>query len=365
MTSASTLELFAAIDAHSSHHAHLDPTIDDAASARVRAALAAGADWREPLGPAQRDAACTAAIVGGGGPLEALLDHGVPPDHAHDHHGMLIHQAAAFSNLGAIKLLVSRGVAPDVRDLHNRTPLGVARAWKHGADAVPLLISLMRAHGCTPAKAERGDDLHRDVVQEAIDAATPAVLRSVVDAFFVERVGGKSVDLLRALAEQGDEQALLAGVSLVRKTSTATPKAKRIAASSNNKAKRVDVVHHGDVHIEGNADAQTLVVTGSLRVDGLLTNHEGCVIAVGESMEVHALWTEGPCVVGGNLSARDVLGCGDHHHASIVVGDVVTPVFVHLDGHRVNASRMRAGITVTTRAAVPDGAFQALRWSKR
>jgi hypothetical protein len=339
---AATSELFAAIDSHSSHHAHLNEARDDDAVARVKAALAAGADWRAPLGPADRDAAFTAAICGAGGPLEALLDHGVPVDHAQTHAGTLIHEAAAFSNLGAIEflpsggpfgeLLVRRGVAPDVRDEY---------------------------------KALRGDDLHRDVVMTALNDATPPILRRVVDGFFVERLGGKCVDFLRTLAEQADERSLLAGLALVRQTSTAKQKAKVIAGNKNGKAKRVDIVHHGDLHVAGDTDANTIVVTGTLRVDGLLRNLDGCVVAVGDAVDAHAIWSEGPFVVGANVRAREAIGCGDNDYAFIVSGDVVAPVFVHLDNRSFAAGHMSVDTTVTTRADVPDAAFAALQWKRR
>jgi hypothetical protein len=286
-----TKELFAAIGAHSSHCKYLDAEQDAAATARVKAALAAGADWRALLGPGHRDAAFAAASQGSSGPLEALLDHGIPPHHANGGDGMIIHRAAAFSNLDAIRLLVARGVAPDVRDEYGRTPLSHARQWKHGAYAVPVIIELMQAHGCTPKPASKRDDFHAAAARTALSMDAPAALARSIDAFFTECLSGKAVDFLQIMAEQDDGDVLAAAIDLARKASTAKPRAKSIAGTKNGKPKRINVIHHGDLEIGGDVDAVSLVVTGDLTVAGLLTNYEGCVIAAGGSITAGAIWS--------------------------------------------------------------------------
>lgn len=112
----------------------------------VKQALADGGDLRAPLGPGSRDAACTAATCRSAGPLEVLLDHGVPLLHElpGSYDGMLIHRAASFSRNAVIEMLVRRGVAPDQHDAIGRTPLTHARSWNHGRDAVSFLIDVIR-----------------------------------------------------------------------------------------------------------------------------------------------------------------------------------------------------------------------------
>jgi hypothetical protein len=360
-----TQALFSAIEDHSSHGEYLDAAGDATAIERMRAALADGADWRALLGPGGRDAAFAAATQGSRGPLEVLLAHGVPTDHSNPGDGMLIHRAAAFSNVDAIRMLVERGVPPDVRDANGRTPLAHAREWNHGQRAVPVLIELMQAHGCTPAPARRGDDLQAKDVRAALPLDASEGLARLVSAFFVERLSGKSDDFLRILAEQYDTLLLADGIALVRKASTAKPKTKVVAGTRNGKPKRVDLVHHGDLEFDGDVDAVTLVVTGTLTVRGLLTNFEGRVIGAGGSLEAHAVWSEGPFSVAGDAKVRDALGMGNNDYLARIGGALDTPVVVHLDRHPFTIGTLRAGQRVDSRADVPDGAFDALKWKKR
>lgn len=359
-----TQALFQAIADHSTHGEYLDAERDRAALENMRAALADGADWRALLGPGGRDAAFAAATQGNRGPLEVLLAHGVPVDHANPGDGMLIHRAAAFSNVDAVRMLVARGVAPDVRDTTGRTPLAHARGWNHGLRAVPVLIELMQAHGCTPAPARRSDDLQANAMLAAIRADAPAALTRLVSAFFVERLSGRSGDFLRIVAEQHDTAVLASGIELVRKVSTAKPKAKVVTGARNGKPKRVDVVHHGDFELVGDTNAVTLVVTGNLTVRGLLTNFEGCVVGVGGSLDADAVWSEGPFSVGGDARARDVFGVGDNDYLASIGGALDTPLLVHLDGRAMAVGTLRAARRADSRGTVPDEAFAALKWQR-
>lgn len=352
-----TRELFAAIQNHSSHRDYLHPERDLAALERITAALAAGADWRAPLGPGGRDAAFTAATQGSRGPLARLIAHGVPLDHANGGDGMLIHRAASFSNIDAVRFLVEQGVSPDVRDGLGRTPLAHARAWRHGAATVPVLLQLLQERGCTPGPALRGDDLRPDEVARVMPTTAPAVLRQVVEAAFVERAGARSTEFLRVLAEQRDEAALAAGIALVRRASTAKPKAK---VSAPRRPKPIDLVHHGDLELPGDAEALTLVVTGDLKVGGRLTNFEGRVVGVGGDLTADVVWTEGPLVVGGDARVRTVFGAGDNDYLARIDGALDTPLFVHLDRRAVQIGADRSAAHVTER--VPPEAREALRW---
>lgn len=363
--SSATQALFSAIANHSSHGDYLDDVRDRAALEAMRAALTAGADWRALLGPGGRDAAFAAATQGSRGPLEVLLTHGVPVDHANPGDGMLIHRAAAFSNVDAVRMLVERGVAPDVKDATGRTPLAHARSWNHGQRAVPVLIELMQARGCAAAPARRGDDLQANAMHAAIPGDAPAALTRLVAAFFVECLSGKSVDFLRIVSEQHDTDLLSAGLALVRKVSTAKPKAKVIAGARNGKPKRVDVIHHGDLELSGDTNAVTLVVTGDLRVPGLLTNFEGCVVGVGGSLDADAVWSEGPFSVAGDAKVRDVFGVGDNDYRLGIGGALDTLVLVHLDGRAMTVGTLRAAHRADSREAVPDEAFTALKWKRR
>ena len=353
-TSQATRALFQAINNYSSHPDFPDAARDEAALRDMREALRQGADWKEPLGPGQRDAAFAAATCADRAPLALLLEHGVPLDHQPGSDGMLIHRAAEFGRVDVVRMLVERGVAVDVRDKSNRTPLSYARAWRHGARAVPVLISLMQEQGCTPGKPRRGDDLLAGTVRDAVSELGPqlppptrAALERSVAAFFTEYAGGKTSDFLLELAEQSDSELLAAGVRVVQRASTKEPRAKTV------KSKRLTLAHHGDLEVAGDCNAITLVVTGNLTVRGLLTNHEGCIVCVGGDLKTDAAWSEGPLWVGGNLHAETVF-CGAYNdYGTTVRGALETAALVQLD-HSIQAGHLRAGQHFRAREEVPQ-----------
>jgi len=368
VTTRATRDLFAAISAYSSHPDYRDTEQDAAALERMRVALADGADWTAPIGPGHRDAAQAAAICADREPLALLLSHGVPLEHHRaDYPGMLIHNAAEFGANDVIKMLVDRGIAPDVPDpITLRTPIGVARSWQHGQRAVPLLIELMRAHGCTPAPPRRGDDLRLDRVQMALAEVgadlppwTRTRLHDAVEGFFVERQGGKCRDFLKQLAEQNDNDLIGAAVAVVNRASDAKPRAKAV------KTNRGELIHHGDVEIVGDYEAVTLVVTGNLIVRGLLTNYEGRLVCVGGTLQANAVWSEGPLWVGGGLTAEVAFCCCDNDYGTVVGGALVAPTLLHLNKHSIKAGSIRTDHRFERRDDVPadvaEGIAHALR----
>lgn len=334
--------------------------IDDEDVAAMKKALAAGAKWKSPLGPGDRDAAFTAATCESAGPLEVLLEHGVPLLHEvpQKHDGSLIHRAASFSRNAVIEMLVRRGVAPDHRDENGRTPLSHARAWKHGSKAVPLLIKLAAKAGAKAAPAKKAHDLQPDAVKAAVaklklDKSTAAKLRDAVQATFIEVAGVTSKEFLELLAEQDDGALLAAGVQVVRAASTATPKAKTKKAG-----KRMRWVHHGDAVIEGNCDASSLVVTGSLEVKGRLDNFEGAIVCVGGDLKVESAWSEGPLNVGGDLHATKIFAGSYNDYATTVGGQLVTPVLLE-EGHVIHA-KLKVGKHLHAREKVSPALLAVL-----
>lgn len=361
--SLATQALFKAISNYSIHPDHRNVAKDAAALQSMREALAAGADWKAPQGPGLRDAAFSAATCADRAPLELLLAHGVPLLHSAGSDGLLIHRAAAFGQNDVIAMLVERGVAPDVRDpVAQRTPLSFARGLAHGERAVPFLIRLMRERGCVPAAAERGDDLRSDAVLTAfngleaagLDDIAHSSLKTTIEGFFTERLGGRSQDFLQQLVELGDERILGAGLAIVTQASTAKTRAK-VA-----KAKRGEMIHHGDLEITGDFDATRLVVTGHLVVHGLLKNCEGCVIGVGGKLKAQAVWSEGPLWVGGDLEAGEVFGCATNDYRAQIQGALQTPTLLQFEDHVLRAGELRIEQRFESAQAVPKELAAAL-----
>lgn len=343
-----TARLFSAIDAYGMHEGYRDPGRESAALDGMRGALADGADWTAKIGPGGRDAGLSAAACASRDPLELLLAHGVPLDHRTAAE-TLLHRAAAFSSTDVVRMLVGRGLAPDWADPLGRTPLQCARAWKHGVRSVPVLIELLKAHGCAPGPARRGDDL----LPGELGEVSPR-LGGVLAAAFVERAGTSSKDLLRAVVELEDNALTAEALEVVARASHARAKPKTIPGR-----KRVDLVHHGDLVVRGDCDAATLVVTGDLLVEGLLTNHEGCRVAVGGDLNAGSVWSEGPLVVGGDATARTAFACAYNDHGALIRGVLRSPVLVRID-HALEAGAVEVDRTITERQSIPEALLAPL-----
>lgn len=277
--------------------------------------------------------------------LECLLDNGLALD-VQSGDGTLLHRAASFGCVETIKMLLARGMAVDTKDHLGRTPLQCAQAWKHGKDAVPLLTKLTKAAqkaqgGRTP---EPDGELHRADVNAALTtlAKTDPMLKhlsqkdlkALVTAFFLELDPRVTTSFLQLTAEQ-DNEALIAAGLLLAKVSRAKP--------TTLKLKKLDdaLFHVGDVEIAANANATLLVATGNIRVKGKLTNYEGRVIAAGGNVEAGAIWSEGPLVVHGNLTAAKAI-VGSYNDYGIRVGGTVKAPILALDNHSFTAKKVQA-----------------------
>ena len=312
--------------------------------AEIAAALAAGGD---PMAIDQngRPIAFMAACADTAAPLELLLEHGLDLN-VRSGDGTLLHRAAAFGRVPIVKMLLARGLAVDSKDANGRTPLDCARAWKHGADAVPLLTKLTKA--TQKAKggraAEPGGDLHLADVTQAMKrlgksdpllrGVTQKRLTELVRAFFLALDPRLTITFLKELAGQ-DNEAYVAAALLLSSASRAKPTKLRLATLDG------PLWHVGDVEITGDANAGVLVVTGNLKVTGKLSNYEGCVIGVGGNLTAKAIWSEGPFVVLGNVSAASAI-CGAYNDYGMRIGGTLTSPILVLDDHSLVAKRIAA-----------------------
>jgi hypothetical protein len=356
MTKASaTKQLFAAIAAYPFHGAKDNPQRAAESLARIRAALEAGADWKKPNGPGERDAAFSAATIGDERPLELLLEHGVPWNHE-TAEGTLLHRAASFGRLPIIRRLLALGVPVDALDAKGRTPLACARAWKHGDAAVPLLTRLTKAAKAKAAKAKgtkkvdaaitadagnlRAKDMRLAekalLAKRAFSPRAGRALGRAVRSFFAESPVGSAEALLLELQGQGDDELLAAGLSAVRQAVLARP-AKRVHPPGD-----AYLAHVGDLTIDGDCDARALVVTGDLTVKGRLTNFEGRMVCVGGNLKARSVFTEGPLWVFGDLTATEVFSAFDHHYVATIKGTLQTKLAVVAEDHEVRARRWQA-----------------------
>ncbi len=353
-----TTELFQAIADYPFFGAEKDPEKARAALTRMKSALSGGANWKALLGPGQRDAAFSAATCGDERPLALLFEFGVPFDHSLPNQGTLLHRAASFGRVAIIEFLLARGIPVDVKSASGRTPLAEARAWKHGRAAVPLLTRLTKAAArAKPAEASTGD-LSKQAIAEALRTMTIARpiakrLRVAIAATLAGRGAIESEQLLLELARQEDDAVLAAAIQLVRHASTAPPKRRTLRSLDD------ELIHHGDLVIDRSADARILVVTGSLTVKGRLTNFEGCVIAVGGALRTGGLITEGPLLVGGDLTAK-VIVAGTNDYAMTVAGTVTAEVVLIEDRHVTHVKRWKTGTKVTAAERLAPAARRAV-----
>lgn len=305
---------------------------DKKATAAIKAALAAGADpMAEDVNG--RPIAFAAASARSAIPLKLLLEHGVDIN-VRCSDGTLLHRAAAFGRVDNIQLLLKRGIPVDVEDAHGRTPLDVARGWKHGADAVPLLTKLTKAalKESGGRKAEPGGDLFVADVKAAMKKVKDKRVGKLVDGFFVTKNPRSTAAFLEEFARQDDEA--LIGIGLALAKATKAQPAKRTVAKLAN-----PTIHVGDLEVTGDADAKILVVTGNLTVKGKLSNYEGCVVAVGGDVTADAIWSEGPFVVHGNVTVKKAVWASYNDYAMHVGGTLKVPLLAVID-HQLTAKRV-------------------------
>jgi hypothetical protein len=248
--------------------------------------------------------------------------------------GTLLHRAAAFGRVDNIQLLLKRGLPVDIEDAQGRTPLDAARAWKHGADAVPLLTKLTKAalKKSGGRKAEPGGDLFMADVKAALKKLKDKRVARLVDGFFATKNPRSTVAFLEEFARQDDEAMIGVGLELARATKAPATKHK-VAKLAH------ETVHVGDLEVTGDADAKILVVTGNPTVKGKLTNYEGCVIAVGGDLTADAIWSEGPFVVHGDVTVKKAVWATYNDYAMQIGGTLKVPLLAVID-HKLTAKRV-------------------------
>jgi hypothetical protein len=246
----------------------------------------------------------------------------------------LLHRAAAFGRLENIELLLKRGIPVDVEDEHGRTPLDSARAWKHGADAVPLLTKLTKAalKKSGGRKAEPKGDLFMADVNAAMKKVKDKRVGALVDGFFATKDPRSTAAFLEEFASQDDEALIGIGLTLAKVTKAVSAK-RKVDKLAN------PTIHIGDLEVTGPADAKVLVVTGNLTVKGKLTNYEGCVIAVGGDLTSDAIWSEGPFVVHGDVTVKKAAWAAYNDYAMHIGGTLKTPLLAVID-HAFTAKRV-------------------------
>lgn len=305
---------------------------DKKATAALKAALAAGADpMAEDVNG--RPIAFAAASAASPIPLKLLLDHGLDIN-VRCADGTLLHRAAAFGRVEIIQLLLKRGIPVDIEDDHGRTPLDCARAWKHGADAVPLLTKLTKAalEKSGGRKTEPGGDLAMADVKAAMKKIKDKRVGKLVEGFFASKNPRSTTAFLEEFASQDDEALIGIGLALAKATKAA-PTKRKVDKLAN------PMIHIGDLEVTGDANAKILVVTGNLSVKGKLTNYEGCVIAVGGDVTAHAIWSEGPFVVHGDVTVKKAVWASYNDYAMHIGGTLKVPLLAVID-HAFSAKRV-------------------------
>ena len=305
---------------------------DKKAIAAIKTALAGGADpMAEDVNG--RPIAFAAASVDSPIPLKLLLDHGLDVN-VRCGDGTLLHRAAAFGRVQNIQLLLKRGIPIDVEDDSGRTPLDAARAWKHGADAIPLLTKLSRAavKKSGGRKVDQSGDLFMADVKAAMTKIKDKRAARIVDAFFLVKNPRSTAAFLDELARQDDEALISIGLTLAKATK-ANPAKRKVTKLAN------PMIHVGDLEVAGDADARILVVTGNVTVKGKLTNYEGRVIAVGGDLIADAIWSEGPFVVHGDVTVKKAVWASFNDYAMHIAGTLRVPLLAVIN-HPFTAKRV-------------------------
>ena len=354
-----TRKLFAILDDYKDPigylHPKLRPQYAAAAVKQLRGMkklLKAGAQWRAR--PDGRDAPFIAAFFDDPRPLELMIDHGVPVDHTDPSRGnqTLMHRAAAFGRKHMIQMLATRGASLTTVDAAGKTPIEVARAWKHGAAGLPLLTRLTKAALKAKPREVEGDLGRAPML--ALLATQPKLfskdaLRDTakfVKATFATAPTARWETFLTELGAQSDDSLVAVGVWLSARVSTEK------STVRTEKGGPLRIVHLGDLVVSGDCDATTLVVTGSLTVKGRLTNWEGRGIYVGGSLKADVVVTEGPLWVQEDAVVKRGMMTIHNDYRTTIVGKLSTPVLVQ-DDHGVDLGRKSVLKHYRSRDVVP------------
>ncbi|WAS93300.1 ankyrin repeat domain-containing protein [Nannocystis punicea] len=242
--------------------------------------------------------------------IELLIEHGADI-RAETGYESPLHRAAEFGAHRVVRFLIEQGVDPRGK-VGGRTPLAAARASRHSRGVVPLLVELLLpTKSRRPPPPKKPKELAEAEVTAwlaeapppTVGAATWAALRSFMDSVFVEEHSVSIDQLYESIEEHGDTrpELVFACVELIRKVARREPKAKTLKKLAKSVA-----VHHGDLTIDGKLTIGSLMVTGDLTVRGDANNVEGRRLFVGGNFTCESFRTEGPAVIGGDLTARVV-----------------------------------------------------------
>jgi cytoskeletal protein CcmA (bactofilin family) len=94
---------------------------------------------------------------------------------------------------------------------------------------------------------------------------------------------------------------VFACIALIKNAITSEPKDKVVKSISGQ-----HYAHHGNLVVTGDLKIRSLMVTGNLTVKGRASNVQGCQLFVGGDLECETMYTEGPVIIGGNLSAKKI-----------------------------------------------------------
>ncbi|MCY1001053.1 ankyrin repeat domain-containing protein [Myxococcus sp. MISCRS1] len=336
---------------------HLAAMVDDAGLVKELLRLGASTDAVDgdkstPLHAAAEhgSVACIGPLAKGGVPVDALdgsgrtalfeartaqvakalIDAGANPNAGKG--WTPLHQHARFKERGpVIEVLLAAGADVTLKNSSGQTPVQEALEHKHAALAQLL-----------GAKAPKGKKGALDVrpLLEALERRRKAVLTSWYyegeDVDAIEQVlkglelqGATSWDELAAALRGEFPWTVMALVELARDVLPAEEKTPVFTQAP--RFVRGNLVVKGDVHLDA-----PLLVTGDLTVNGVLRNAglEG-LLAVGGTLRVSGLDTDGEVIVGKDVEAQVVWGHGND--ASLRVGGVVKAEVVIADDHDVQA----------------------------
>ncbi|MCP3064042.1 ankyrin repeat domain-containing protein [Myxococcus sp. K38C18041901] len=261
---------------------------------------------------------------------QALIDAGANPNAGKG--WTPLHQHARFKERGpVIQVLLAAGADVTLKNSSKQTP--VQEALEHNHAALAQLL------GAKPPKGKAGALDVRPLLEE-LARRRKAVLASWYyedkDVDAVEQVlkglelqGATSWDPLAASLQGALPWTVMAVVELARDVLPAEEKTP--AFKKAPRFVRGDLVVKGDVLLDG-----PLLVTGDLTVNGVLRNAgmEG-LLAVGGTLRVSGLDTDGEVIVGKDVEAQVVWGHGND--ASLRVGGVLKAGVVIADDHDVQA----------------------------
>ena len=211
-------------------------------------------------------------------------------------------RAAEFGADRVVKFLVEEQGMTVHKTSTGHSALAAARSSRYSRNVVPYLVEVLKSSPPPPSQNLKKSGLAKEnllkyLPQIDLSDAGRRKAEEIISALFVEEPSVSISEFYETFIEQ-DPTVVFACLELIAKAAPSAPKDKTVKKVPNS-----SYIHHGNLIVTADAKVNSLAVTGNLVVKGKISNYEGTSLFVLGDLECSSMYTEGPVIIGGNLTA--------------------------------------------------------------